>query len=60
MVNAVTGVIGLAMVMMFLGFMVVWVKAIPLIIIVVGVMLLAVIDFVQSVRRGENSIADRK
>ena len=50
MTNLITGIIGLAMVMAFLGFMVVWVKAIPLIIIVVGVMSLAVLDFVQSVR----------
>ena len=57
MTNLITGVIGLAMVMTFLGFMVIWVKAIPLIIIVVGVMILAVVDFVQSVRAGENSVS---
>jgi hypothetical protein len=56
MMNLITGIIGLAMVMTFLGFMVIWVKAIPLIIIVVGVMILAVIDFVQSVRDKENSV----
>ncbi|CAN7706913.1 hypothetical protein LJR220_006936 [Bradyrhizobium sp. LjRoot220] len=50
MTNLITGIIGLALVMLFLGFMVVWVKAIPLIVIVVGVMTLAVIDFVQSLR----------
>jgi hypothetical protein len=50
MTNLVTGVIGLAMAMAFLGFMVVWVPAPPLIIIIVGVMILAVVDFVQSVR----------
>lgn len=50
MINLITGIIGLALVMLFLGFMVVWVKAIPLIVIVVGVMTLAVIDFVQSLR----------
>jgi hypothetical protein len=57
MMNLITGIIGLAMVMTFLGFMVIWVKAIPLIIIVVGVMILAVIDFVQSVRDKENSVS---
>jgi hypothetical protein len=56
MMNLITGIIGLAMVMTFLGFMVIWVKAIPLIIIVVGVMILAVNDFVQSVRDKENSV----
>jgi MFS superfamily sulfate permease-like transporter len=50
MTNLITGIIGLGLVMTFLGFMVVWVKEIPLIIIVVGVMILAVIDFVQSLR----------
>lgn len=60
MVNAITGLIGLAMTMVFLGYMVVWVKAIPLIVIVVGVMLLAVIDYVQSVRSGANTITNRK
>ncbi|WP_156041767.1 hypothetical protein [Bradyrhizobium sp. URHD0069] len=50
MTNLITGIIGLGLVMTFLGFMVVWVKEIPLIIIVVGVMILAVTDFVQSMR----------
>jgi hypothetical protein len=50
MTNLITGIIGLLMAMIFLGFMVVWVPALPLIIIVVGVMLLAVFDFLQSVR----------
>jgi uncharacterized membrane protein YuzA (DUF378 family) len=57
MMNLITGIIGLAMVMTFLGFMAIWVKAIPLIIIIVGVMILAVIDFVQSVRAKENSVS---
>jgi hypothetical protein len=56
MVNIVTGIIGLAMVIAFLGFMVAWVPAPPLIIIIVFVMLLAAIDLVQSVRSGDNSV----
>jgi hypothetical protein len=56
MVNIVTGIIGLAMVIAFLGFMVAWVPAPPLIIIIVFVMLLAAIDLVQSVRAGDNSV----
>ena len=55
MTNLITGIIGLAMVMIFLGFMVWWVKALPLIIIIVVVMIMAVVDFVQSLRLGENS-----
>jgi hypothetical protein len=50
MTNFITGIIGMAMTITFLGFMLVWVPAPPLIIIVVGVMILAAIDFVQSVR----------
>jgi hypothetical protein len=49
-----TGLVGLGMVMAFLGFMVWWVKALPLIVIVVGVMALLVYDFVQTLRYGEN------
>jgi hypothetical protein len=60
MINAITGFIGLAMTVVFLGYMVVWVQAIPLIIIVVGVMLLAAIDYVQSVRSGANTLTNRK
>jgi len=50
----VTGIIGLAMVMAFLGFMVIWVPAPPLVIIIVGVMILAVTDFVRSLQSREN------
>jgi hypothetical protein len=49
----ITGLIGLAMAIAFLGFMVIWVPAPPLIIIVVGVMALAAFDFVQEVRGEE-------
>jgi hypothetical protein len=54
MTNVITGIVGLGMVMTFLGFMVVWVPALPLIIIIVGVMILAVFDFFQSLRTKEN------
>ena len=50
MTNLITGLIGLALMMTFLGILVAWIKAIPLIVIVVGVVILAVIDFVQSLR----------
>ena len=54
MMILVTGLIGIAMVVAFLGFMVVWVKALPMIIIVVGVVLLLLFDFVQTLRYGDN------
>jgi len=50
--NFITGIIGIAMVVAFLTFMLVWVPAPPLIIIVIIVMGLLVIDFVQSLRSG--------
>ena len=50
MTNLITGLIGLALMMTFLGILVVWIKAIPLIVIVVGVVILAVVDFVHSLK----------
>jgi len=50
--DIIPGIIGIAMVMTFLGIMVWWVQALPLIIIVVGVMLLLLYDWVQTVRYG--------
>ena len=48
----VTGLIGIAMLSAFLGIMLWWVPAPPLIIIVVFVLALLVYDFVQSLRPG--------
>jgi hypothetical protein len=56
--NFVTGLIGIFLVLAFVGFMVWWVPAWPLIIIVALVMLLLLVDFVQSLRAG-NSGAGR-
>ncbi len=54
MTNLITGIIGIALVVGFLSFMLVWVPAPPLIIIVLIVMSLLIKDFVQSVRSGGN------
>jgi hypothetical protein len=54
MMTLITGIIGIAMLVAFLGIMVWWVKALPMIIIVVGVVLLLLYDFVQTLRYGEN------
>jgi hypothetical protein len=51
----ITGLIGIALLVTFLGIMVWWVPALPLIIIVVGVLVLLVIDFVQELRAESNS-----
>lgn len=56
MTNLITGLIGLALMMTFLGILVVWIKAIPLIVIVVGVVILAVVDFVHSLRTPNGTI----
>jgi hypothetical protein len=50
--NFITGIIGIVLVVSFLGFMLVWVPAPPLIVIVVLVMGLLIVDFVQSLRSG--------
>jgi xanthosine utilization system XapX-like protein len=52
--NLVAGIIGVGMVCAFLAFMLIWVPAPPLIIIMVGVMGMLVYDFVQTMRHGEN------
>ena len=54
MTNFTTGIIGIAMVIGFLSFMLIWVPAPPLIIIVIFVMGLLIYDFVNSVRSGSN------
>ena len=51
----ITGLIGIALLVTFLGIMVWWVMAPPLIIIVVGVLVLLLIDFVQELRAESNS-----
>jgi hypothetical protein len=55
MTNFITGLIGVAGVITFLGILLWWIKAIPLIIICVVVMALLIWDFVQSVREPEGN-----
>lgn len=52
MTNLITGLIGIILLGLFLGILLVWVPAPPLIIIVVIVIALVVRDFVESVRSG--------
>jgi hypothetical protein len=54
MTNLVTGLIGIAGVLAFLGLLLWWIKAVPLIIICVLVMALAIYDLWQSVRANGN------
>ena len=55
MVNFVTGMIGIAAVGAFLGIMLWWVKALPLIVIVLVVLVFLIVDFVRSVRAGNGN-----
>jgi hypothetical protein len=52
--NLIAGVAGVSMLAAFLGFMIVWVPAPPLIIIVVFVIALLLYDLVQTLRFGES------
>ena len=49
----ITGIIGIAMLVTFLAFMVWWVPAPPLIVIMGSVVLLLIYDFIQTLRNGE-------
>jgi hypothetical protein len=49
MTNLITGIIGILMIAIFMGFMLVWVKAPPLIIICLVVAALLIYDFYLSV-----------
>jgi hypothetical protein len=55
MTNLVTGVIGIAGVLTFLGILLWWIKAVPLIIICVVVMALLIWDFYQSLREANDN-----
>lgn len=56
--DLVTGVIGIATVLTFMGILIWWVKAPPLIIISVVVMGLMIYDFYRTVRYGENGTSE--
>ena len=55
----ITGLIGIVGLGLFLGIMLWWVKALPLIIIVVGVLLLLLYDWIQTLRFGESGAGRR-
>jgi hypothetical protein len=50
----ISGIIGIGLLAAFLGIMLWWAPAVPLIVIVVGVLILLIYDFVQTLRYGEN------
>jgi hypothetical protein len=46
----ITGIVGVAMVVAFLGTLVWWIQALPLTIIVIGVLVLLLYDFITTLR----------
>jgi hypothetical protein len=50
----VTGIVGIVLLTVFLGVLTWWIRALPFTIIVVGVVLLLLYDFVQTLRHGES------
>jgi CHASE2 domain-containing sensor protein len=54
MTNFITGLIGVVGVCAFLGILLWWIKAVPLIIICVLVMAMLIYDFYQSLRAEDN------
>jgi hypothetical protein len=57
MTNLITGIIGIAGVVAFLGILLWWIKAVPLIVICVIVMALLTYDFWQSLRSSNGNRA---
>ncbi|MGH7374618.1 MAG: hypothetical protein ACREJY_10360 [Candidatus Rokuibacteriota bacterium] len=53
MMTLVTGLVGITILVVFLGIMVWWIKALPFTIIVVVVVLMLLYDFVRALRYGE-------
>jgi len=53
MMMLVTGLVGIALLVAFLGIMVWWIKALPFTIIVVTVVVMLLYDFVRTLRYGE-------
>ena len=50
--NLIAGIIGIALVCIFLGVLLWWIKALPITIIMVGAVGLMIYDFVTSLRAG--------
>lgn len=54
MVRAITGLIGVVLLVVFLGYYAYRIGSIPLWMIIVGILAMAIADYVQSVITGEN------
>ncbi len=58
MVDRIAGLIGVSLVVIFLGFYAIKVKAIPLVIIIGAVLAMVIVDFVQSTISGNRRTQD--
>ena len=54
MMSLITGTVGMLMLLGFLGFMMWWIKAVPLIIICASVVLLVLYDFILTMKGTNN------
>ncbi|MDX1487917.1 MAG: hypothetical protein R3268_06940 [Acidiferrobacterales bacterium] len=54
MINLITGIIGLAALLVFLGYYLVSLSFVPLAFVIIGVLGMAIGDVVLSIRKGEN------
>lgn len=57
MANLMTGIVGIVVVSAFLGFLMWWLKSIPLAVIMLGVIGLMIYDVVSTLRTGSNGSA---
>ena len=50
--NLIAGMIGIVLVCVFLGILITWIKAVPIVIIMLGVIAMMIYDFVKTLREG--------
>ncbi len=56
--NIIAGVIGVAMIVVFLGFYVIKLNSIPLWIIIIGIIAMILYEFYESIAKGEGQNGD--
>jgi hypothetical protein len=54
MMTLITGLVGIAILLGYLGILLWWIRALPLVVIVVAVVLMLLQDFVQTIRSGDS------
>lgn len=56
MMTLITGIVGIAMLVAFLGVLLWWIRAVPLMIVVASVILLLLYDFTRTLRQDERGV----